>query len=58
MSLPPTIAANAAITKQAAALSMIKQQANADKAMVSVLEEAALNVPTSSVRGTQVNLSA
>lgn len=57
MELPAVMAAEQAMTQQKAALSMIKQSAQADQAMASLLEEAAKTVPASG-RGANVNITA
>lgn len=59
-SIPPTMAAEMALTKQNVALSVIKQNAEQQKAMVSILDQSleASNDPLSQgVRGTNVNIS-
>lgn len=57
-SIPPTIAAELAITRQNIALSVIKASADADKAIASIIDEAARSAPISGSRGTNVNISA
>lgn len=57
MEIPATIAAEAALTRQAIALSVVKQAADIEKALVSILEQALESVPSSAVRGTNVNIS-
>ena len=58
MTLPPTIAAEAAITRQNVALSAIKRNADAEKQIANLLEQAIDNVPTSSLRGGKLNITA
>ncbi len=58
VSIPPTIAAEAALTKQNIALSVIKQSADQDKALAGILEEAARSAPISGARGSNVNIQA
>lgn len=57
MELPASIAAQAAITQQNVALSVIKQAAQADRQIANILENAIQNVPTSRLGG-NVNFSA
>jgi hypothetical protein len=57
MELPAGIAAQAAITQQNVALSVIKQAAQADRQIANILENAIQNVPTSRL-GSNVNFSA
>lgn len=56
--LPAAISAQMAITQQNAAMSMIKSSANADRAVVNMLQELVDNVPVSSARGGNLNISA
>ncbi|HEY8191426.1 MAG TPA: hypothetical protein VIG74_03295 [Alphaproteobacteria bacterium] len=58
MELPADIAAQAAMARQNVALSVIKQNAKAEQAIASILEQAAQNVPVSQSRGTNLNLQA
>ena len=58
MTLPPTIAAEAAITRQNVALSSIKRNADAEKQIANLLEQAIDNVPTSPLRGSRLNITA
>jgi len=57
MDIPAGIAANLALTRQAIALSVIKQASEAEKMRASIIDQAARNVPASSVRGGNVNFS-
>lgn len=57
MDLPPVIAAEQAIAQQNIALSVIKQSAQADGAIASVLEESAQAL-SAGVRGTSVDIKA
>lgn len=58
MTLPPTIAAEAAITRQNVALSSLKRSADAEKQIANLLDKAIDNVPTSSIRGNTLNTKA
>ena len=57
-SIPPMIAAEMATVQQSAAISMVKQTAEAEKGIVAILENAAEQVPVSANRGQNVNISA
>jgi hypothetical protein len=56
MDIPPTIAAEMAMTRQNIALSVIKASADAEKALVNILDQALSVGP--SARGGNVNFSA
>jgi hypothetical protein len=56
-SIPPTIAAELALTRQNVALSVVKASAEADKAVANILDQAVQNAPVSSSRGVNVNRS-
>lgn len=58
MNIPPTIAAEAALTKQNVALSVIKQSADQAQAVAQILEETVRSAPVSGSRGANVNTSA
>jgi len=58
MNLPPTIAADAAMTRQNVAMSMIKRSADQDKAIAGILEKAVDSIPKDSIRGTNLNVLA
>lgn len=58
MEVPAGIAAQAALTRQAVALEMVKQAANMEKQLVAILDQAISNVPVSSSRGTTLNMQA
>jgi hypothetical protein len=58
MEIPAGIAAEAALTRQAVSLSVMKQASDMDKMLAAILDKAASNVPASAVRGTNVNISA
>ncbi len=58
MNLPPTIAAEAALTKQNVALSVIKQSADQAQAVAKILEQSVRTAPVSGSRGTNTNISA
>ena len=57
-SIPAGIAAEAAITRQNVALSVIKQNADQSKAVANILEQAVQNAPADGSRGTKVDLFA
>lgn len=54
--LPAGIAAQQAITKQNVALNVIKQSADADKAVAGILQQSADNIAAQTGRGTNVNI--
>ena len=56
VSLPAGIAAQAALTQQAIAMSVIKQNAEMVENLVAILDQA-LNVPVSSTRGSNFSSS-
>lgn len=56
--LPATIAAEMTMTRQAASMSIMKSNAEAQQEMAQVLENAVENLPTSPVRGTNVDMTA
>lgn len=56
MTLPPVIAAEAALSRQNVALSMIKQSADVQKQVADILSQATEDVPVSSSRGSSVNI--
>lgn len=56
--LPAGLAAKAALTQQAVALSVIKQNAEMAQNLVAILDQAVANVPVSGARGANVNFSA
>lgn len=56
-SVPPTIAAEAALVRQNVALSVIKQTAEQGKLLAQILDNAARSAPVSGTRGTNVNFS-
>lgn len=58
MDIPAGIAAQAAMTRQAIALTMVKQAADMEKQLAGILEAAAANVPVSSSRGSALNIQA
>ena len=53
-----SIAANVALTQLAMTQKMVKMQADMQKQIVALLQEAVDSVPVSSSRGTAVNFSA
>lgn len=52
------IAAQAAMTRQTIALSVLKQSADMEKKLASILEAAVSSVPVSSLRGSALNIQA
>jgi len=56
MSLPPTIAAEAAITRQNVALSSIKANADRSQQFAEVISESVQSAPINQTRGTNVNI--
>ena len=58
MDIPAGIAAQAAMTRQTIAISMVKQAADMEKQLVAILDEAISNVPMSSSRGAALNIQA
>lgn len=57
-SLPPTIAAEAAINKQNIALSVVKAAADADQQIANILDQAVRSAPISASRGVNLNTTA
>ncbi len=57
MSLPPLIAAEAAMTRQNVALSVIKHNAEQGEVIAGILEDAVRSAPVSGARGTHVDRS-
>ncbi|MCI5059614.1 MAG: hypothetical protein MRY79_00925 [Alphaproteobacteria bacterium] len=58
MDIPAGIAAQTAQARANVALSAIKQNAEADKQIANLLESAVASIPTSPIRGTNVNIKA
>ncbi len=58
MDIPAGIAAQAAMTRQAMAIQMVKQAADMEKQLVAILDQAIASVPVSSSRGTALNMQA
>ncbi|HEY0900932.1 MAG TPA: hypothetical protein VGD95_02295 [Micavibrio sp.] len=58
MDISAGIAAQAAITRQTMAISMVKQAADMEKQLVAMLDAAISNVPVSSTRGAALNITA
>ncbi len=58
MDISAGIAAQAALTRQAMAMSMVKQAADMEKQLVAILDAAIANVPLSSSRGSALNIQA
>lgn len=58
MDISAGIAAQAALTRQSMAMSMVKQAADMEKQLVAILDAAIANVPMSSSRGSSLNIQA
>lgn len=58
MDISAGIAAQAAMTRQAMAMSMVKQAADMEKQLVAILDVAISSVPVSSSRGSALNMQA
>ncbi len=58
MDISAGIAAQAALTRQSMAMSMVKQAADMEKQLVAILDAAIANVPMSSSRGSALNIQA
>jgi len=58
MDISAGIAAQAAMTRQAMAMSMVKQAADMEKQLVAILDAAISSVPVSSSRGSALNMQA
>ncbi|MDB2683040.1 hypothetical protein N9Z27_02170 [Alphaproteobacteria bacterium] len=56
--VPYAIAAEQAITRQNIALSVVKQAAEQQQAIVQIIDEAARSAPVHASRGANVNISA
>ncbi len=56
MDISAGIAAQTALTRQAMAISMVKQAADMEKQLVAILDQAIANVPVSSARGAALNI--
>lgn len=57
-SVPSSIAAELAITRQNVALSVIKQSAEQDQKLVQILDQSARSAPVNAARGSNVNITA
>lgn len=55
-SIPPTIAAEVALSRQNVALSTIKQSAEQDKALAEILDESSRKAPISQSRGSNIDI--
>lgn len=55
--IPAAIAAQTAITQQSIALAVVKQNAQADQAIVGILQQAVESAPASGSRGSNVNIA-
>lgn len=58
MELPSTYTAELALNRQNVALSVIKSAADQQKALASIIDQAARSAPVSHSKGTNVNTSA
>ncbi len=58
MNVPAGIAAEQGMLRQNIALSVIKQNAEADRAIADILEQSARNVPLSASHGTNIDTKA
>lgn len=58
MDIPAGIAAQVAMTRQAIAMTMVRQAADMEKQLVAILDQAIANVPVSSSRGIALNTQA
>ena len=58
MEISAGIQAQAAMTRQSIAMSVLKQAADMEKQLAGILEAAIASVPVSSVRGSALNLQA
>ena len=58
MELPATVAAQAALTRQNVALSVIKHNADQGKAIAGILDDSVRSAPVNGTRGAQLNISA
>ncbi len=58
MDISAGIAAQAALTRQSMAMSMVKQAADMEKQLVAILDAAIASVPMSSSRGSALNIQA
>ena len=56
--LPAGIAAEAALTRQNIALSVVKAAADADQAIAQILDESLRSAPISGSRGSNLNITA
>lgn len=56
MDIPAAIAAEAALTRQNVALSVIKRNAEQSQQIAEVIEQAVQSAPASSARGTNLNI--
>lgn len=55
-SVPPSIAAETAITRQNVTLSVIKQNADQEQRLVELLEEQERSAPVNNARGTNIDI--
>ncbi len=58
MEISAGIQAQAALTRQTIAMSVLKQAADMEKQLAGILEAAANSVPVSSSRGSSINIQA
>ncbi len=57
MQIPPTIAAEAALTQQNLQLSLIKKNAQQGQAIANIVEQAVQNAPPGGSRGTTIDIT-
>ncbi len=55
-SIPPTMAAEMALNKQNVTMSVIKQSADQQKAILQIIEQSVQSAPVSGARGSNVNI--
>mgnify|MGYP001334403188 CR=1 FL=1 len=58
MNIPAGIAAEMALNQQAVAMSVVKQNAEADQKIAQILEQAVQSAPVSQTRGSNLNITA
>ena len=56
--IPFTVAAEAALTRQNIALSVVKQSAEQSRQIANIIDEAVRSAPVSNTRGANVNIQA
>ncbi len=55
-SIPPTISAEIALSRQNVALSSVKQNAEQEQAVAEIVDESARTAPVNKTRGANVNI--